>query len=226
VINPFLAPKPPYDAARDLLPVTILAVSPMALVVSSELPVHSVRELLEYSRAKPGALNYASIGAGSPHELAAEWLKYSAKLDIVGIPYKGVAPALTAIATGEVQLMFTGLAAALPQERAGKIRLLAISGKARSRAAPNIPTIAEAGLPGFEFVAWYGVVAPAGTPQETISKLQEQLVNALSARSVADRYKDLGLEALAMTPAQFNNFLQEDTQLWERIIRSVHSRSR
>ncbi|MCX7152018.1 MAG: tripartite tricarboxylate transporter substrate binding protein [Proteobacteria bacterium] len=223
-INASLLPKLPYDSANGFIPVTLLATAPFAFVVNPQVPVKTMQELAALARAQPGRLNYASLGSGSPHQMAMEYFKKLAGIDIVGIPYKGLAPALTAGIAGEVQVVVTGLTAGLAQVRAGKLRALAVTTSKPSTAAPELPTVADSGFPGYDLYAWYGVLLPAGTPTDIVAKLNAELVKALNAPDIKERFKGVGVDTAPMTPAAFADFMREDLQLWTRIVKLVDAK--
>jgi len=220
-INPSLFPKLPYDSERDFIPVTRLVNVPLALVAHPSVPASSVKELVQLAKSRPGKLNFAHLGAGSPHYLAMEWFKHLAGVDIVAVPYKGVAPANAAVAAGEVQIMFTGLTAGLAQVKAGRLKALAVSPAKRVGAAPELPSVAEAGYPDFDIMVWYGVVAPAGTPAETLAKLNAEIAKALGAADLKQRFAAMGIEAAPLPAGEFGRFIRSETQMWGRIIKAT-----
>src|SRR3989442_8716503 len=177
-INMAFERKLPYDPVRDFAPVGRLIPTPFMLVAHPGLKAASLRELIVLAKAQPGKLNYASLGSGTPHHLAMEWFKVLAGVDIVAVPYKGVAPGLAAVTAGEVQLMLTGLTAGLAQVKGGKLRALAVTTAARSSAAPEIPTVAESGFAGYDALAWYGVLAPAAPPRVVFVRLHAEIAKA------------------------------------------------
>src|SRR5712692_6831258 len=178
-INPNLHERLLYDPIRDFAPVILLASAPLILVLHPSVPADSIREFIALARAKPDQLNYASNGNGSSSHLAAVMFDSMAGVDMVHVPYKGLSPALTDLLSGRVQLMFSSVVAILPHIKAGKLRGLAVTGSRRLASMPNLPTIAESGLPGYEASSWYGVLAPAGTPREIVARLNAELVKAL-----------------------------------------------
>ncbi len=220
-INPSLQPKLPYDPARDFTPVSPLVTTPFMLVANPRLPVKSVVELVELAKAQPGKLNFASLGNGTPHHLAMEWLKLLAGVDIVAVPYKGVGPGLAAVMAGEVELMFTGLTAGLVQVNGGKVRALAVSTARRAPAAPDVPTIAEAGYPEYEALAWYGILAPAGTPAPVISRLNAEFAKALNAPDIRERFAKIGVDPAPGSPADLLAMIRKETELWARVIKAT-----
>jgi tripartite-type tricarboxylate transporter receptor subunit TctC len=211
----------PYDPARDFTPVGRLITTPFMLVAHPGMKEASVRELIAAAKAQPGKLNYASLGSGTPHHLAMEWFKSMAGVDIVAVPYKGVGPGLAAVMAGEVQLMLTGLTAGLTQVKAGKLRALAVTTAVRSPAAPEIPTVAEAGLAGYEALAWYGILAPAGTPPEALRSLHAELAKALAAPDLRQRFASIGVDPAPSTPAELQQLIRDETALWTKVIRSA-----
>ena len=181
----------------------------------------SVRELIALAKAQPGKLNYASLGSGTPHHLAMEWFKVLAGVDIVAVPYKGVAPGLTAVTAGEVQLMLTGLTAGLPQVKGGKLRALAVTTAARSAAAPEIPTVAESGFAGYNALAWYGVLAPAATPREVIVRLNAEIAKALAAPDLRQRLANIGVDPAPGTPDELQRLIRDETPLWTKVAKAA-----
>ena len=217
-INLALRRTLPYRPAKDFAPVARLITTPFMLVVHPGLKAASLRELLAAAKAEPGKLNYASIGAGTPHHLAMEWLKQLAAVDIVPVPYKGVGPGLAAVMAGEVQMMMTGLTAGLVQVKAGKLRALALTTAARSPSVPEVPTVAESGFAGYEALAWYGILAPAATPAEVIARLNAEIGSALRAPDLRERLANIGVDAAPGTPAQLELLIDQETKLWAKVI--------
>jgi len=217
-INRALRRTLPYRPAKDFAPVARLITTPFMLVVHPGLKAASLRELLAAAKAEPGKLNYASIGAGTPHHLAMEWLKQLAAVDIVPVPYKGVGPGLAAVMAGEVQMMMTGLTAGLVQVKAGKLRALALTTAARSPSVPEVPTVAESGFAGYEALAWYGILAPAATPAEVIARLNAEIGSALRAPDLRERLANIGVDAAPGTPAQLELLIDQETKLWAKVI--------
>jgi len=220
-VNPSLYRDVPYDVARDFAPVTVIAAVPNILVVNPGLPVQSVAELIRYGKANPGKLNYSSPGSGSGAHLAGELLKSSAGIDIVHVPYSGIAPAVTAVVAGDVQMMFAGAPSALPQVTGGKLRALGVASPRRIAAAPALPTLDESGLPGFDVTSWYGIVAPAGTPPATIDRLQREIARALDTPEMRTKLAALGAEPVANTPAEFAAMIRSETAKWSRIVKDA-----
>jgi tripartite-type tricarboxylate transporter receptor subunit TctC len=209
-----------YDAERDLVPVALAVITPGVLVVNPSLPASSVGELLALAKNRPGALNYASVGQGSFPHLAMEMLKQLAAIDIVHVPYKGFAPAMTAVLANEVNVMLLDPSAALPQMKAGKLRGLAVSGSQRLQALPDVPTIAELGLKDYEAVGWLGVMAPSGTPREIVARLNGEVNRGLSKPEVLARFAATGVETSVGSPEDFGAFIQRNRTRWAKVIQA------
>ena len=220
-VNPALYVKLPYDPVKDFAPISMVALVPSLLVVHPALPAKSVKELIALAKARPGKLSYGSTGTGGTPYLAVEYFKLLAKVDIVEVPYKGAAPLTTDLIAGEIALTITGIPALLPHVKTGRLRALAVSSAQRSRAVPELPTIAEAGLPGYEATAWYGLVAPAGTSRDIIAKLNAEVLAALKHPEVADRLQAEGAEPSGGTPEQFAAFIQAETTRWAKVIKAT-----
>lgn len=218
-INPSLFAKLSYDVLKDFAPVTIIAAVPNLLVVHPSLPVKSVRELITLAKARPGQLNYASTGAGQSTHLSMELFKTMAGINVVHIPYKGSSPALVDLLGGQVSLMFDNMPSSLPHVKAGKLRALAVSTLKRSPAMPQLPTVAESGLPGFEVSVWFGVLAPAGTPREIVNKLNGAIVKSLQNPDVRERLAGQGAEPIGNTPEQFTAQMQRDLVKWAKVVK-------
>jgi len=223
-INPSLFAKLPYDPVKDFAPVTILAAVPNILVVHPSLPVKNVKELIALAKAKPGLLNYASTGAGQSTHLSMELFKTMAGIDLVHIPYKGSAPALTDLLGGQVTLMFDNMPSSLPHVQGGKLRALAVSTLKRSPAMPQLPTVAESGLPGFEVSVWFAVLAPAGTPRDIVQRLNAVLVKALQSPDVKERLAGQGAEPVGNTPEAFAATMQRDLVKWAKVVKDSGAR--
>ena len=213
--------KLPYDPVRDFAPVTVVAVVTNVLVVHPSFQSKSVKELIDMARAAPGRIDYASAGNGSPAHLAAELFKMMAGVDLNHVPFNGNAPATTALLGGQVALMFNAMPAAMPHVKSGKLRALAVTSATRSRAAPQLPTIAESGLPGYEVTAWNGILAPAGTPKAIIERLYKEIVAVLREPDLAARYESLGAEPLGNTPQQFAALIATDVRKYGEVARAA-----
>jgi len=219
-VNPSLYPTMPYDAAKDFAPITLVAVTPNVLVVNPALPVRTVKELIAYAKANPGKLSFGSGSNGSAGHLAGELLKADAGIDMVHIPYKGAAPAMQALLAGDTQLMFDNLASATAQVKAGKLRALAVTTAQRSKLAPDLPTMAEAGVPGFDISTWFGLLAPAGTPADVIAKWNTDTVKILNSTDMRERLTAQGAEAAPTTPAEFAQFIGRELAKYARIVKA------
>jgi tripartite-type tricarboxylate transporter receptor subunit TctC len=219
-INPTLYSHVPYDPVKDFAPVTEVAWTPNVLVVNPSLPVSNVKEFIAYAKAHPGQLNFGSGSTGSAGHLAGELFKSMAGVQMVHVPYKGAAPAMQDLIGGQIQLMFDNLASSLGQIRAGKVRALAVTTAQRSSMAPELPTIAESGLPGFDISTWFGVFAPGGTPRPIVDKLHDEFVRAIDAPDVQATLKKLGAEPVGNTPQQFAAFIHAEAQKYAKVIRA------
>ena len=223
-IHPSLYAKLPFDPLKDFAPVTVLAAVPNALVVHPSLPARNVKELIALAKSKPGQLNYASTGAGQSTHLSMELFKTMAGLKITHVPYKGSAPAVTDLLGGHVPVMFDNMPSALPHVKAGKLRALAVSTLKRSPVAPEIPTVAESGLPGFEVSVWFAVLAPAATPKAIVDRLNQILVKALQAPDVRERLLTQGAEPVGNTPEQFTDLMKRDLVKWAKVVKAADIR--
>jgi tripartite-type tricarboxylate transporter receptor subunit TctC len=220
-INPALVSKLPYDPVRDFAPVSLLVINPQILVVNNSVPVNSVKELIAYAKSRPGQLNYASVGQGSPNHLGMELLKALAGIDMVHVPYKGTSPAVTDLLGGQVQLMFNSMPVVLSLVKGGKLKGLAVGSAQRSPAAPDVPTVAEAGVPGFENVTWYGMFAPAKTPKDVIAKLNAQVVKILTDPEMAQRMASQGAEPRGTTPEELARYMRVEFERWKKVIKAA-----
>ena len=224
-INPTLYGKLPYDPVKDFAPVALVAQVPNILVVNPSVPARSVKELIELARARPGYLNFGSGSTGSTGHLAGELFNAMAGVQMVHIPYKGGAPAMADLLAGQVQLMFDNLANALPNVRAGRLRALAVTTLARSPAMPDLPTIAESGLPGFDLTTWFGLMVPAGTPPEIVIKLNAGIARALNAKDMRERLEKMGAEPPAdNTPEHFAAFIRAEAAKYAKVVKESGAR--
>jgi tripartite-type tricarboxylate transporter receptor subunit TctC len=219
VTNALLFPKTPYDTQRDFAPVTMTAAISHVLLVHPALPATNVQDLIAVSRARPHQLNYASSGNGSVFHLGMELFKRMAGVDIVHVPFKGSALSIGAMLAGDVQMMLVGTTTGLPLAKTGKARALAMASGKRSPLAPELPTIAEAGLPGYEISSWFGAVVPVGTPAPVIGKLHADFVRALQSADLRERLAPIGYEVIANTPQQFSGHMQTQTRKLARLIK-------
>jgi len=223
-VNPNLNESLPYDPIRDFAPVALLAQAPLVLVVHPSVPADSFKAFVALARARPGQLNYASNGNGSSSHLAAVMFDSLTGVDMVHVPYKGLSPALTDLLSGRVQLMFSSVVAILPHIRAEKLRGLGVTGGKRLPSMPDLPTIAESGLPGYEASSWYGVLAPAGTPREIVVKLNAELVKALAQPEVRTSLLAEGAEPIGGTPEQFAAHISSEKERLGKLIREAKIR--
>jgi len=220
-INPALFPKLPYAPLRDFIPVSQLATTPYILIVNPSVPARSVKEFITLAKAKPGQLNFASGGVGTTNHFAAELFKLSAGIDMVHIPYKGTGLALTDVLSGQVQLMFMNLLPAMPQVRNGKVRGLGVTSAQRSPAAPDIPTIAEGGLPGYETTGWHGWVVPAKTAGAIVKRLHTEIAKAAGHPELRKALESQGTEVIGNTPEQFAAALNAETMKWAKVVKAT-----
>ena len=219
-VNPSLYPKMPYDAVKDFAPISLVAITPNVLVVNPTLPVNSVKDLIAYAKANPGKLSFGSGSNGSAGHLAGELFKVDTGTDMVHIPFKGGAPALQALLAGDTQLMFDNLANSMQQVKAGKLKALAVTTEKRSALVPDLPTMAESGVPGFDISTWFGIMAPAGTPPEVIAKWNTDLVTVLNSADMREKMTAQGAEAAPMTPAEFSAFIARELAKYARIVKA------
>lgn len=219
--NVSLQKKLPYDPIKDFAPVTLVATQNLMLLVHPSVPVKSVKELVRLAKAQPGKLSFASAGNGTGSHLSGELFKQLAGVDMLHIPYKGVAPALLDVISGQVSMSFPSILTALQQVRAGRLRALAVTGSHRSVAAPELPTLQEAGIKGYESATWYGIVAPAGTPGDVIAKLNGEVVSILKLPDVNDRLSKEGADPVGNSPQEFGRFIQSEIEKWRKVIRAA-----
>ena len=219
-INPWLYASMPYDAVRDFAPVTQVASTPNVLVVHPSIPAANAREFIAYAKANPGKLNFGSGSTGSAGHLAGELFKTLAGVDMAHVPYKGAAPAMQDLIGGQIHLMFDNLASALTQVRAGKVKALAVTTAQRSALAPELPTIAEAGLAGFDVSTWFGIFAPAGTPRAALERLHAEFTRALAAPDVRERMLNLGAEPVGSRPEEFAAYIRRESEKYARLVKA------
>ena len=216
VIAPIVHPKPPYRADKDFAAISMLVVSPQIIVAHPSLPANSVKELIAAAKAKPGAYNFASVGVGSPNHFGGELLKSMTGIDIVHVPYKGTAPAMTDLLGGQTHLMFTSMPSVLPHVKAGKLKVLATGGLKRSPVIPDVPAVAET-LPGFEVVTWYGILGPIKLPAAIVRKLNAEIVRIVALPDVQKRFSDQGLEPQSSTPEEFQAYMRKEVDKWQKV---------
>jgi tripartite-type tricarboxylate transporter receptor subunit TctC len=220
-IQPHLLVKKPFDPINDFAPVSQLVTLPFALVANPSVPATTVREVIALAKARPGRINFATSGIGTDYHLATELFKSLARIDIVPVPYKGGAPSLTAVIMGEADLGFQVISTALPHLRARKLKLIAVTSGKRSSALPQVPTMAEAGVAGYLSNGWWGILAPAGTPRETVNKLQGELAKILHAPDLKDRMLREGFELVAGTPEQFATIIRDESARWAKVVKDA-----
>jgi tripartite-type tricarboxylate transporter receptor subunit TctC len=220
-VTPSLTKQMPYDTLRDFAPVILAAQSPNLLVVNPQVPVKTVGELIALAKSQPGKLSYASTGNGSSNHISMELFKSMAGVDIVHIPYKGSAPAVSDLLGGQLAVMFDNVPNVLPQVKAGKLRALGTSGTKRTPLAPDVPTIAEAGVPGYEVTVWFGLVAPAGTPREIVQKLNAEVLKILALPDVRERFLAQGVEPVGSTPEQFGEHIRAQMSKWSKVVQDA-----
>ena len=219
-INASLYAKMPYDNVKDFVPIILVAGVPNVLEVNPSLPVNSVAELIAYAKANPGKLNFASSGNGTSIHLSGELFKAMAGVEMTHVPYKGSAPALQDLIAGQVQLMFDNLPPSLPQIKAGKLRALAVTSSVRAPALPDVPTVAEAGLPGFEASSWFGLLAPAGTPPAIVAKINAEVAKWLATPEAKENLSKQGANAAGGTPEDFASHIAAETAKWAKVVKA------
>lgn len=220
-INPSLYPRLPYDTAKDFAPITLMAQYPFIITIHPSLPAKTVKELIALARSRPGQLSYASSGNGSGPHLGFELFKSAAKIDVVHVPYKGAGPANIDLISGQVQLMFNNFLAAMPQIKAGRLRVLAVTSATRSQVMPDLPTLSESGVPGFDVTGWYVLLAPAGTPQQIVAKVQADTASTLRVPAVNTRLSSEGAQPIGSTPEQLTKFLANEERKWAKVIKDA-----
>ncbi len=218
-INPSLYPKLGYDLEKDLAPVTQLTAGPMVVVANPSLPAKNIKELISLAKAKPGSLNFGSAGNGSSTHLAPELFSSMAGIKMNHIPYKGSAPALTDLMAGQIQVAFDFMISAMPHVKSGKIKALAVTSTTRSPAAPDLPTVAESGVPGFEVIGWNGLVVPARTPKDVVAKLNAELKKALDQPDAKERFAAQGFSATWTTPEKFGAYIESEHAKWAKVVK-------
>lgn len=221
VVSPYLFARLPFDPLTDFVPVTQVNSAPLLLVVHPSLPVKSVAELVAYAKARPGKLNYGSGGIGTTPFLATELFKSLAGIDVVHVPYKGGAPALADLVAGQLSFMIENVPGTLPFVKDGKLRALAITSRQRLALVPEVPTMIEAGVPGYEMIGWNGIFLPKGTPAEIVARLSADLMKVLGSAGMKEQLGKLGAEPVGSTPQQFGAFVQAESQRWGKIIKDL-----
>jgi len=221
VINPHVQKSVPFDVRRDFAPIALLASTPFVLVVNNDLPVRSVGQLVDFARANPNRLSYASTGLGTPHHLGMELFRSLTGTTMVHVPYKGSVPALTDTATGQTQLMFATINAAMPFMQGQRVRALGVGERTRLASMRELPTIAESGVPGFELTAWYALLAPAATPAAVQKRLSEAVLQGMSEADTRERLSPSGFEITSGTPAELRALIATDYEQWGRVVRTA-----
>jgi tripartite-type tricarboxylate transporter receptor subunit TctC len=221
VVNVSLFPKLHYDPVRDFAPITLTASLPMALVVHPSVPAKSAAELIALARARPGQINFATASSGGPTHMAAVLFKHLADIDIVHIPYNGNAPALNDLVAGRVQMMFSNLLTSMPLARAGKLRVLAVSTAKRTQQAPDIPTVAESGIPGYDYNPWFAMFAPAGTPRPVVMLLNAEIRRALESPDMKQRFSKQAIDLVTSTPEELAELIRIEIPKWREVVKKA-----
>lgn len=216
-INPGVYSKLPYDAIKDFTPITLTTINPLVVLVTPSLPIKSMPELIAYAKANPGKLSFASAGNGAANHLAGEMINGLAGIKMVHVPYKGDAPGVPDVMAGTVSMMFPTLIGGMPHIKSGKLRAIAVTSAKRSPSLPDLPTVAETGLAGFEAVSWGGVMGPAGLPPEIVNRLNAEINRFLKQPDVAEKLKSLGAEIVGTTPAEFATYLKSEIGKWGKV---------
>lgn len=217
-VNETLRPRRGYQALKDLAPISLVGVAPSVLVVNKGTPYQSVADLVKAAKAQPGKIPFGSAGAGSSTHLSMSYLQSLAGINLLHVPYKGGGPAVAAMIAGEVQAVLTPIPTAFPHIKSGRVRPLAVSGAKRSSVLPDLPTIAESGVPGYEFSTWFGLLAPAGTPKAHIERLNQATVKALRSPELIKRLQRAGMEPQPTSPAEFGKLIRSETAKWRKVI--------
>jgi len=218
---PALYSKLPYDTEKDLLPISLVATQPFVYVVIPALGVNSMKDLIALAKSKPGEIRYGSGGSGGSSHLGTELLREMTGIDLVHVPYKGTGPALTAMLGGEIHMQLIGISSVVPHMKSGRMRALAVSGAKRSSAAPDVPTVAESGVPGYEFDVWYGMLFPAGTPRAIVGKVNAEINRVLKSAALTQRFAAVGLEPAGNTPEEFARMIRSEIVKWRKVVKSA-----
>ena len=220
-VNPILYPKLPFDAVKDFAPILLFASIANLLVVHPSIPVHSVKELIAFAKTRPDELTYGSAGSGTASHFAGELMKLMADIKVTHIPYKGLAPAHTEIIGGQLSMMFDGIVTGVPAVKAGRLRALAVTTLKRWQGTPDIPTMSEAGLAGFEVNSWYGLLAPAGTPKEIVLRLNSEVARALREPDARERLYSIGAEPMSNSPEEFADYINAEMAKWAKVVKTA-----
>ena len=221
---PALYSKLPYDTEKDLAPISLVATQPFVYVVIPSLGVNSMKDLVALAKSKPGEIRYGSGGSGGASHLGTELLRVMTGIDMMHVPYKGTGPALTAMLGGEIHIQLIGISSVVPHLKSGRMRALAVSGAKRSSAAPEVPTVAESGVPGYEFDVWYGMLFPAGTPRAIVGKVNADINRVLKSPELTQRFATLGLVAAGNTPEEFAKTIRSEIVKWHKVVKSANIR--
>ena len=219
--TPILYPQTPFDPLKDFAPISLFVTGPLVIVVHPSLPVKNMQELLAFAKARPGQLNYGSTGVGSVNHLLGEMINLSAGIKIVHVPYKGAGESLIDLIGGQVEIVMTGVSPVIPYAKAGRLRVIVTTGRQRMPALPEVPTMAEAGLPEAEIVIWYGAVAPAGTPRNIIGRLNSEIVKVMRLPEVREQYAKQSVVPETNSPEQFAQMIRDDYARWTKVIRAA-----
>jgi len=219
--NETLYPKRPYNALRDLAPVSKLGETPNSVVVGNNFPVKSIQDLIALAKKQPGRINYGSAGVGSAAHLAMALLEYSAGVSFNHVPYKGGGPSMIAVAAGQVDFSMPAFPTSVPHIKAGRMRIIAVTGAAREKTMPDVPTVAESGVPGYEFGIWFGLFVPAGTPNAIVTRLNQEIVKALANPETRDQLLKVGVNPGTSTPDQLGKLLRSDIEKWSKVIKAA-----
>jgi tripartite-type tricarboxylate transporter receptor subunit TctC len=225
VIHPSLYQRLPFDPAKDFAPISQLCFTPNILVVNNDVPARSVAELVALARAQPGKLNFGSAGVGTTQHLAGELFKSMGRLDIQHVPYRGIAAVMPDVLGGRLTMVFGNTSATLPLTREGKVRALAVTSPKRAAAIPELPTMAESGFPGFDAVAWFALLAPAGTPEPIVATIHREAARVLALPDVRKKFGELGMEPVGNTPAEFTAAIAAETPKWTKLIKETGIRA-
>lgn len=218
---PVLYRKLPYDPQKDLMPISLVAIQPFVMTVHPSLPAGSIKELIALAKARPNEIRYGSGGSGGASHLGTELLQLMAGISLTHVPYKGTGPAMTAVLAGEIHVQLVGVATALPHIKSGRIKALAVSGARRSQAVPELPTIAEAGVPGYDFDVWYGMLFPARTPRAIVIKAHAEIARLLKSPAAGERFAAAGLEPVGSTPEEFAAVIRREIPKWEKVVKTA-----
>jgi tripartite-type tricarboxylate transporter receptor subunit TctC len=220
-VNPSLYRKLPYDAVKDFAPITMVAVAPLLVVAHPSVPARTVRELTQLAKSRPGQLTYGTGGTGTGGHLTMELFKLTTGADVLHVPYRGVGPALIDVLGGQISLMVSSPISSQPHIKAGRLRGIAVTGRSRSPALPAVPTMIESGLPGFESTTWFGVLAPAGTPQAVVSRLHAEIGKVLQQPAIREQISSLGAEPSGSTPEEFAAYIRTEIAKWAKVIKAA-----